>query len=127
VQAPPSAPQSVGARSRQELSRLYDAVTDACQRYEQEPEWWGFSSLESVRGIAAALAWVLGRSEWAPVTGEYTPGGPDAAALRAEDYTADDAACRRRNVPGISPSFANGVQHTVMWVRGDTDDPPYAV
>jgi hypothetical protein len=128
MQAPPRAvAQTIGARRRQDVSRLCDVVTDACQRHEQEPEKWGSSSLEFVRGIVAALTWVLGRSEWAPVTGAYTPGGPDTAALRAEDYAADDAACRRRNIPGISPSFANGVQHTVMWVRGDTDDPPYDI
>jgi hypothetical protein len=126
VQAPPSAaPQIIGTRSRQEVERLRDLVSADLAEDEAAGREVRWEDTEWCRGIVAAAQWVLAEGEWAPVTGAYTPGGPDTAALRAEDYAADDVACRRRNIPGISSSFANGVQHTVMWVRGDTDERPW--
>ena len=116
-------PQVIGARPRHLVERLKD---EAERDYAQElrkplsypgPEW--------TRGIADAARWALGELDRAPVSGTFTGRGvrPDVRAMRAEDYRADDAV-RRPAPSGVSGVYANGVQHTLMWITGDTDESP---
>lgn len=80
----------------------------------------GYQLEEFHEGVYAAYAWVLGKATTAPITGRTTDGLPDARQLRAEDDAAEQS-----RVNGPRRRYAAGVQHAVMWVRGQTEDQPW--
>jgi hypothetical protein len=121
--APGQPAVTIGARSRQEIEHLRDLVRADLGKGDRTGRRWDRDELQWRQGIVDAALWALGDSSFAPVTGQT--GEPDDAALRDEDFAADDIACGRRSIPGITPAYANGVQHTVMWVRGETQDSPW--
>lgn len=104
-----SASTQVGQRTVGEIAALVEDIRLALSQGYEMPEFH--------EGVQAAYRWVLGQSP-APFTGRT--GIPDRAQLGAEDEAADEAmrtGHRRR--------FANGVQHAVMWVRGQTEEQPW--
>jgi hypothetical protein len=113
----------IGARPRHLVERLRDLAdqerASALQhsRWQGEPEW--------KRGIGDAARWALGELENAPVTRTLTGRDvcPDVLTMRAEDHKAD-AAIRHPSAAGVSSTYANGVQHTLMWIIGDTEESP---
>jgi hypothetical protein len=117
--APPPAPAApageptVGKRTVAEVTAIRDNMLYAVNDHGYELEDWH-------QGVLAAYTWALGTADTAPVTGRNSHGIPDAAALRAEDDAADHELRY-----GARRAYANGVQHAVMWVRGETDDQPW--
>ncbi|MGW6605161.1 hypothetical protein [Streptomyces sp. NPDC055036] len=99
----------VGKRTVAEIAALVENIRLALSQGYEMPEFH--------EGVQAAYQWVLGQSA-APFTGRT--GIPDRAQLRAEDDAADEALRS-----GPRRKFANGVQHAVMWVRGQTEDQPW--
>lgn len=63
--------------------------------------------------------WALGRRP-GPVTGHAGP--VDEAALDREDDVADELIHSR----GVPRDYAVGVQHTAMWLLGQTEDQPWS-
>lgn len=115
----------VGARPSHMVERLRDEA-DRRQAWARQDPIDRRHTAEWTRGIADAARWALGELDSAPITGTFTGRGvcPDVPTMRAEDDKAD-AALRRPLEAGVSSStYANGVQHTLMWITGDTDDSP---
>jgi hypothetical protein len=108
---PDAAPAAatVGRRTVAEVAALVEEIRLALSQGYEMPEFHA--------GVQAAYQWVLGQSP-APFTGRT--GIPDRDQLRAEDDAADEAMRT-----GTRRKFANGVQHAVMWVRGQTEDQPW--
>jgi hypothetical protein len=113
----------IGARARHLVERLRDEADRDRARELQKPS--GYPGPEWTRGIADAARWALGELENAPVTRTFTGRGvcPDVPTMRAEDHKAD-AAIRRPSEVGVSSTYANGVQHALMWITGDTEESP---
>ncbi|WP_344287993.1 hypothetical protein [Streptomyces synnematoformans] len=104
-----SASTQVGQRTVGEITALVEDIRLALSQGYEMPEFH--------EGVQAAYQWVLGLSP-APFTGRT--GIPDRAQLWAEDNAADEALRT-----GPRRTFANGVQHAVMWVRGATEEQPW--
>jgi hypothetical protein len=72
--------------------------------------------------VRDAAAWALGRASTAPISGRVSRGRPTAAALAAEDDAAEAAIHQAGR-----HEYAAAIQHTLMWIRGQTDDAPVSV
>jgi hypothetical protein len=105
------------------VERLRDEADRDRARELQKPS--GYPGPEWTRGIGDAARWALGELENAPVTQTFTGRGvcPDVRTMRAEDHKAD-AAIRRPSEAEVSSTYANGVQHALMWITGDTEESP---
>lgn len=104
-----SAAAMVGKRTVAEVAALVENIHFALSQGYDMPEWH--------EGVSAAYQWATGQSP-APYTGRT--GIPDRAQLQAEDDAADEALRM-----GPRRTFANGVQHAVMWILGLTEDQPW--
>ena len=91
-----------------------EAVTDLARTQHKLTDGY-------MRGAVAAFDWLLGLVPAAPITGatEITH-----ASVVEVERLAEDAVYRRRGAPDVSPGWANGVNHAVLWARGRTADPP---
>ncbi|MGD6757285.1 hypothetical protein [Streptomyces sp. BH105] len=118
-QSVPSSPETVpaaamvGKRPVAEVAAILDNMEYAVRTRGYELEEWH-------QGIRAAYTWAIGTADTSPITGRTPQGIPDAANLRVEDDAAEEALRT-----GPRRTYANGVQHAVMWVRGLTDDQPW--
>jgi hypothetical protein len=121
---PPPPPAIIGERPRWQIERLRNQAAQEHAEYRQDPDYWG-TSIDWVRGIADAASWALGELEMAPISRTPTGRGvvPDADLIEVEDDKAEWA-LRHPREAGTTYSYANGVQHTLMWIGGDTDDCP---
>ncbi|MGP3691158.1 hypothetical protein ACTVZO_41930 [Streptomyces sp. IBSNAI002] len=111
---PPGVPPAealVGRRPLAEVTALLDNIEHAAGT--------GYRLEEFHEGVRATYLWAIGRGP-GPVTGR-TASIPDARQLRAEDDAAEGA------MRGPRRRYANGVQHAAMWLRGATQDQPWAV
>ena len=123
----PSPDEPIGVRPRWQVERLKGTAATYCEEYRQEPykadgsRW----DAEWPRGIVEAAQWALGELEAAPISGTRTGLGviPDVDVMEEEDDRAEWA-LRHPREAGYSSSYSNGVQHTMMWIVGDTDDSP---
>jgi hypothetical protein len=137
-EAPPSAPQPatpaaspqhspnepIGTRQRWQVERLRDQAAHEYTEALKDPQFWG-KTVDWKRGITDAGRWALGELESAPISGTYTGLGvvPDIDLMETEDDKAEWA-LRHPSEVGHSSSYANGVQHTMMWIVGDTETSP---
>lgn len=100
------------ARSEAQLRQLRDEVLG---RFSSDPQCVLLGSLDT-------LNWVLGERRAAPVS------GPCAAAASGADVEhEEERAHEARGHPrlsGVSPEYAAGVEQTLRWLEGKTDDPP---
>lgn len=118
---PPTVPM-IGARSAALVRALRDTaeaeVTRHAAAHPGTAAW--------ARAVRDAAAWAAGEVPVAPITGVAATGQPDRAALRAEDDAAHDAIYR----PGASTvprDYAVAVQHTLMWITGETQQAPLLI
>lgn len=74
-------------------------------------------------GVADALAWVLGRSEIAPVT-LASVGWPSEDEVLTEHKAAEAVLYGRRDGAGRSRQWTAGVEHGLLWAVGGTERPP---
>ncbi|MFF4828193.1 hypothetical protein ACFY20_35510 [Streptomyces sp. NPDC001312] len=110
--APPPAEALVGTRTLVEVATLLDNIRYAVESHRYELE-------EFHEGVRATYLWAVGQGP-SPIT-DRAGGIPDARQLRAEDDAAEAA------MRGPRRRYANGVQHAAMWLRGATQDQPWAV
>lgn len=104
----------MGARTVAEVNAVRDNILYAAGR--------GFTP-EFAQGILAAYRWVLGEAP-APISGHAPQGCPDTAVLREEDEAASQQLRFARD-RARSRDYVNGVQHALMWTRGETNDQPW--
>src|SRR4051812_9195758 len=72
----------------------------------------------SLAGVREALAWVLGQTTVAPVTGRTLP-DPGPRELFSEWSAAEAIASRTWRRPvGMALEYAGGVEHALDWARG---------
>jgi hypothetical protein len=78
----------------------------------------------AVSGVAHALAWVLGRTPRAPLSGRDLP-DPGPAELFSE-YTRAEAVrqCSRVLPEGMDRVYVGGVELALAWARGEADATP---
>lgn len=107
--APPAEPL-VGRHTLAEVIALLDNIEHAVRT--------GYQLEEFHEGVQATYRWAVGQGR-APIT-DRAVGIPDARQLRAEDDAAEAA------MRGPRRRYANGVQHAAMWLRGATQDQPWA-
>lgn len=121
----PSPDQPIGVRPRWQVQRLKATAHEWRDMAESDPA--GDRQDEGIwlRGVIAAASWALGELEAAPISGARTGLGviPDVDLMEDEDDKAEWA-LRHPREAGYSYSYANGVQHCLMWITGDTDDSP---
>jgi hypothetical protein len=80
----------------------------------------------ALAGVHDALAWVLGRTPWAPLSGRNLP-DPGPAELFSEYARAEAVRQRSRVLPeGMDRAYVGGVEHALSWARGETDATPPA-
>jgi hypothetical protein len=108
--APPAEPL-VGRRTLAEVTALLDNIEHAVRT--------GYQLEEFHEGVRATYRWAVGQGR-SPIS-DRAVGIPDARQLRAEDDQAEAA------MRGPRRRYANGVQHAAMWLRGATQDQPWAV
>jgi hypothetical protein len=117
----------IGGRHRWQVERLREEARRWSADIQRDPFTadGGRRDDEWERGIIDAASWALGELERAPISRTLTGKGvvPDADLIEDEDDKADWA-LRHPREAGTTSAYANGVQHTLMWVGGDTDEPP---
>jgi hypothetical protein len=80
----------------------------------------------AMTGVRDALAWVLGRTTWAPLSGRDLP-DPGPAELFSEYARADAVRYRSRVLPeGMDLAYVGGIEHALSWARGEADATPPA-
>ena len=81
----------------------------------------------AVTGAHHALAWVLGRTPWAPLSGRDLP-DPGPAELFSEYARAEAVRHRGRRVlpEGMDRVYVGGIELALAWARGEADAPPPA-
>ncbi|MGW1101317.1 hypothetical protein ACWD64_37830 [Streptomyces antibioticus] len=107
----PPAEALVGRRALTEVTALLDNIEHAVRT--------GYQLEEFHEGVRATYRWAVGQAR-SPIT-DRAAGIPDAPQLRAEDDAAEAA------MRGPRRRYANGAQHAAMWLRGATQDQPWAV
>lgn len=81
-------------------------------------------SWDRERSIILAIAWALGSATEPPLETVTNGVVPTEQELRTEYRNAEYAIYHQRST-GIAYSYAAGVEHTLLWLLGDTDDPPW--
>ena len=80
----------------------------------------------AVSGVAHALAWVLGRTPRAPLSGRDLP-DPGPAELFSEYARAEAVRHRSRVLPeGMDRAYVGGIEHALSWARGAANATPPA-
>ena len=80
----------------------------------------------AMAGVRGALAWVLGRTPWAPLSARDLP-NPGPAELLSEHARAEAVRHRSRVVPeGVDRAYVGGIEHALSWARGEADATPPA-
>lgn len=112
----------MGMQPREALEAQYAAALEDQARYAAK----GDRTLhDGATGVVEALGWTLGERP-APMTGA----APSAASVttmdvgREEDLALDVLYRRRSPEPGMTISYAAGVEHALLWARDGTDQPP---
>ena len=78
----------------------------------------------ALNGVHDALAWVLGRTQWAPLSGRDLA-NPGPAELFSEYARAEAVRHRSRVLPeGMDRAYVGGIEHALSWARGETDATP---
>jgi hypothetical protein len=72
-------------------------------------------------GQITALAWILGLANEAPLTGAQNVDVTDTWAVANEQYLATNMLQGRVPLDRRGRSYAVGVEHALMWVRGQTN------
>jgi hypothetical protein len=77
-------------------------------------------------GVHDALAWVLGLTPWAPLSGRDLP-DPDPRDLFGEWARADAVGRGNRVLPeGMHRAYVSGIEQALAWARGSSDAAPPA-
>jgi hypothetical protein len=77
-------------------------------------------------GVHDALAWVLGLTPWAPLSGRDLP-DPDPRDLFGEWARADAVQRGNRVLPeGMHRDYVSGIEQALAWARGSSDATPPA-
>jgi hypothetical protein len=80
--------------------------------------------LDQLRGIVAALEWVLGRESVSPASFQVQR-LPDWRAQLLEAVRAGEIETDVRPMPeGVSKHYARGIASALRWTAGDTDITP---
>jgi len=80
----------------------------------------------ALSGVRDALAWVLGQTSRAPVTGREMP-EPGSRELFSEWSAAEAIVSRSYRLPeGMDRTYVGGVEHALDWARGRTSCAPPA-
>jgi hypothetical protein len=80
----------------------------------------------AMAGVRGALAWVLGRTPWAPLSARDLP-NPGPAELFSEYARAEAVRHRSRMLPaGMDRAYVGGIEHALSWARGEADATPPA-
>lgn len=96
----------------QRLAAEHAAVLDSGHAYASAP----YS-----RGQLAALAWVLGTTNLAPLTDQAGVDVTDTWALAREQFLATGMLAGRAEMDRRGQSYIVGVEHALMWVHNQTD------
>ncbi len=106
-------------RSDEELKNCAAVVAD-----ELTQDFYTPDSLAHFSGMQATLAWISGEAVPSPITQQ--PGlAPAASAIEDELGAAYDVIYRRRPpTKTVNGSYASGVEATLLWVLGRSDEPP---
>jgi hypothetical protein len=104
----------VGLRDRDEIQRARDAAAAGT-----DPP--GDYVTDFTTGAVSAFDWLLGLSA-APLSGMDTE--ITVRDIVHEEDLADEAIYRRPGAAAVRQGWAVGVQHALMWARGECDEPP---
>jgi hypothetical protein len=75
-------------------------------------------------GVRDALAWVLGMTPTAPLSGRHAP-EPGSRELWREWALADDIVSRPPPAPdGLNWTYVSAIEHALYWARGLRTTPP---
>ncbi|SDY17661.1 hypothetical protein SAMN05661080_02573 [Modestobacter sp. DSM 44400] len=106
-------------RSAKELKLCAEAVAR-----EQAEGFDDAHFVQHTTGMAASLAWVMGEAVPSPIN-QRKALDPTPDVIDDEMEAALDVIYRRRAQDQIvSIPYAQGVEHTLLWVLEGTDDPP---
>jgi hypothetical protein len=106
-------------RSDEELKNCAAVVVD-----ELDQDFYSADSKARFSGILATLQWVAGEAVPSPI--DQRPGvTPSAQAVEDELSSAYEVIYRRRPPSKVlNSSYAGGVEATLLWALGRSDEPP---
>ncbi|WP_194293038.1 hypothetical protein [Streptomyces smaragdinus] len=108
----------IGKRHLAEITEIRDNILYAVNDRGWELQHWD-------QGVLDTYEWSLGTRDHSPITHRPSTGHPSPTDLARED----DAAYEELRF-GADPhrqTYANGVQHATMWLRGQTDSQPWSL
>lgn len=125
ISRPGSSSRVIGELTMRSTQVLVDAVDEVKMARE---DWAARPALaDSVRmaaGELAALEWVLGQHEFAPMTGQRGVDIGEPRNLDAERRIATDMLQRRVDMDRRGDGYVAGVEMTLMWILNETENAP---
>jgi hypothetical protein len=103
---------------------VHPLVRTAAEITAVQAEAQSAASEDFCQGILAAIAWALGERGPAPWTERVPVGDRPTWTEIAAEITATEDNLARGPAARHRPNYAVGIEHTLMWLLGDTEDPP---
>lgn len=106
-------------RPREAVDELLDEVTAAWSDIRYSPSTQRFRA-----GVEAGLRWATGRAQPSPLKGVSGSRPPSYREVYAERSQATRIS-EGEAAPGADRDYATGVEHSLMWLMGETAERPW--
>lgn len=115
-------PPTVAARVDTAAAIVAEIQTESASLNPNDPD--DMDRWDRRRSIIQAIAWALGNATESPLGSVTAAIVPTESELRSEYRQAEHAIYHQRST-GIPYSRAAGIEHTLLWLLGESDESPW--